>query len=208
MSLRHALLAILTAEPMTGYDLVKYFDGSVAFVWNAPHSQIYPQLRRMEEEGLVEVEILPRGRRAEKRRYRIGQRGIAELERWVREVAPLPPTRSTARLKAAFMEWAEPEAGRRQLREHIAHYEAWLGRWRQMVDDIDAERVPLLRTRVERLPEEQREAVVAYKRFAFEGEIARAEAEIAWARRGLKLLDRLEAARGEAAWFPPAEIGM
>lgn len=199
MSLRHALLAILTAEPMTGYDLVKYFDGSVAFVWNAPHSQIYPQLRRMEEDGLVDVEVLPRGERAEKRRYRISEEGIAELERWAAEVSPLPPTRSTARLKAAFMDWAEPDAGRRQLREHVAHYEAWLERWRQMVDDIDAGRVPLLRRRVERLPADQREAVVAYKRFAFEGEIARAEAEIAWAKTGLKLLDRLEAARGRAA---------
>ena len=47
MSLRHALLALLDATPMTGYTLAKHFDQSAAFVWHAPHSQIYPELRRM-----------------------------------------------------------------------------------------------------------------------------------------------------------------
>ena len=48
MSLRYALLALLTVEPMTGYDLSKRFESSVAYVWHAPDSQIYPELRRME----------------------------------------------------------------------------------------------------------------------------------------------------------------
>jgi DNA-binding PadR family transcriptional regulator len=33
---------------MTGYDLLQFFDASVAFIWHAPHSNIYPELRRME----------------------------------------------------------------------------------------------------------------------------------------------------------------
>ncbi|WP_279581330.1 PadR family transcriptional regulator [Fodinicola feengrottensis] len=51
MSLRHALLALLEAEPMSGYSLAKFFDQSVAYVWHAPHSQIYPELRRMSRPG-------------------------------------------------------------------------------------------------------------------------------------------------------------
>lgn len=51
MSLRHALLALLDAEPMTGYTLARYFDQSAAYVWHASHSQIYPELRRLESEG-------------------------------------------------------------------------------------------------------------------------------------------------------------
>ena len=56
MSLRHALLALLSAHPMTGYDVAKRFDGSVGFMWQAPHSQIYPELRRMEDAGLVKAD--------------------------------------------------------------------------------------------------------------------------------------------------------
>ena len=50
MSLRYALLALLTVEPMTGYDLSKRFESSVAYVLHAPDLQIYPELRRMERD--------------------------------------------------------------------------------------------------------------------------------------------------------------
>lgn len=199
MSLRHALLAILTAEPMTGYDLVKYFDGTVAFVWSAPHSQIYPQLRRMEEEGLIEADVVPRGRRAEKRVYRISDDGVAELRRWARETEAIGPERNISRLRAAFMEWAGPEAARLQLTEHLRHYESWLARWRQLIEEIDSDRVPLLQRRLENLSDAERREVVAFKRFAFEGEIARAETEIAWAKRGLELLSALHPESEESA---------
>ena len=59
MSLRHALLALLTAGPLTAYDISKQFSASVGFVWYAPDSQIYPALRRMEADGLVEATELP-----------------------------------------------------------------------------------------------------------------------------------------------------
>ena len=40
MSLRHALLALLDASPMTGYELTKIFDQSASRVWHATHPQI------------------------------------------------------------------------------------------------------------------------------------------------------------------------
>jgi PadR family transcriptional regulator AphA len=194
MSLRHALLAVLTADPMTGYDLVRYFDGTVAFVWSAPHSQIYPELRRMEADGLVAGVEVPRGERATKRVYEITDEGTAELRRWVSDLHPLQPDRDPERLKAAFFEWGTYEAVRRQLQEHLDHYRARLRQWEQLVADIEARRVPLLARRLERLPKAQHDAVVAFKRFAFAGEAARAKAEVAWAEEGLTLVDELERA--------------
>ena len=38
-----------------------------------------------------------------------------------------------------------------------------------------------------------RERTIAYKRFAYEGLVERAQGEISWARRGLELVDRLHA---------------
>ncbi len=57
MSLRYALLALLNVERMTGYDLYKQFESSVGYVWHAPDSQIYPELRRMVRVGLLEGEV-------------------------------------------------------------------------------------------------------------------------------------------------------
>jgi PadR family transcriptional regulator AphA len=192
MSLRHALLAVLTAEPMTGYDLVKQFDGSVAYVWNAPHSQIYPELRRMERDGLLEVDVVPRGDRASKRRYRINAAGRAELSRWLSELATYQPERDVYRLRAAHFELSSYETARRQLQEHLNHYQSALSDWRQILDDVEARRVPLLLNRLTQRPVSEHEAIIAFKRLAFRGEIAKAEAEIRWAQEGLSLIDDLE----------------
>lgn len=192
MSLRHALLATLTAEPMTGYELIKYFDGSVAYVWSAPHSQIYPELRRMERDGLVDVRQVPRGERATKRIYAINEAGLAELQRWARELTPYQSERNQYRLKAAHFEQSTYEAARRQLREHINHFTRELQGWRQMVDDLDARRVSLLRERLAQRPEEEHEAIIEFRKFAFRGQIAVARAEVQWAKEGLALLDKLE----------------
>jgi DNA-binding PadR family transcriptional regulator len=199
VSLRHALLAILTAKPMTGYDLVKYFDGTVAYVWSAPHSQIYPELRRMERDGLVDVEVVPRGERAEKRVYVINDAGHAELHGWSTELAAYQPERDVYRLRAAHFEFSSYEAARRQLREHLNHYTKALNDWQQLVSDVEARRVPLLQQRLLQRPEPEHEPIVAFKRFAFRGEVAKAETEIAWAEEGLALLDDLEQ-RGVPLW--------
>lgn len=199
MSLKHALLAVLSAEPMTGYDLVRYFDGTVAFVWNAPHSQIYPELRRLERDGMLDAEVVPRGDRAEKRVYSINHDGLAELVRWANELIPLQAHRDVHRLKAAYMEFAAPDSARRQLEEHLNHYMHAKRAWERLVADIDARRVPLLQRRLERTSEHQHAAIVAFKRFAFGGEIARAKAEIEWAEEGLALLDELERSGTQAS---------
>uniref|UniRef100_UPI003F498FD0 PadR family transcriptional regulator n=1 Tax=Nonomuraea sp. CA-252377 TaxID=3240003 RepID=UPI003F498FD0 len=192
MSLRHALLAVLTAKPMTGYDLVKYFDGSVAFVWSAPHSQIYPELRRMERDGLVEARVVPRGDRAEKRIYSISDAGFAELRTWLTTLAPYQGDRDPYRLRSAHFEMASYESARRQLLEHRRHYVRALHEWQQMIDDIEAARVSLLRARLAKRPAAEHEAIIAFRRFAFRGEAAKARMEIAWAEEGLELLDWLE----------------
>jgi DNA-binding PadR family transcriptional regulator len=65
VSLRYALLALLTSQPLTGYDVFKHFEQSVGYVWHAPDSQIYPELRRMEKDGLLSGVEEPRERKAE-----------------------------------------------------------------------------------------------------------------------------------------------
>ena len=55
MSLRHAVLGLLSLQPSTGYELTQRFDRSLRNAWHASHSQIYPELSKLEAEGLVEV---------------------------------------------------------------------------------------------------------------------------------------------------------
>ena len=75
MSLRHAVLGLLADGPASGYDLLKMFDRSLAFVWPASQSQLYGELNRLADDGLIEVSNEgPRGRKD----YAITDQGRAE----------------------------------------------------------------------------------------------------------------------------------
>ena len=81
MSLRHALLGLLADTPQNGYDLTKRFEQTLSdHAWSAGHSQIYPELKRMTAEGLIEV--VDEGSRGSKV-YGLTDAGRAELRRWM-----------------------------------------------------------------------------------------------------------------------------
>src|SRR6266508_4499259 len=64
---------------MTGYELKKFFDTSVAHFWNAELSQIYPALKAMESEGLVEMKVEVQNDRPNRKVYSITESGRREL---------------------------------------------------------------------------------------------------------------------------------
>ncbi|WP_236791042.1 PadR family transcriptional regulator [Amycolatopsis sp. GM8] len=191
MSLRHALLALLDAGPMTGYELAKQFDQSADRVWHASHPQIYTELRRLEADDLVVADEQPRGTKAVKRAYRLTGDGGRELRRWVSEVEPPSRVRDAAYLKATYFEYAEPETVRRHFEQHRAHHEDQVRRWERHIAQLRGHETELMRRRLDHAPEGDHEAIVAYKVHVYEGLAARARTEIAWADRGLDLLGKL-----------------
>jgi DNA-binding PadR family transcriptional regulator len=194
LSLRHALLALLDAQPMTGYSLAKQFDQSAAFVWHAPHSQIYPELRRLEADGLITGHEELRGARGTKRTYVITDAGRAELERWVGELAPAQRERDGAYLKATYFEFGSFASARRQFQAHLVHHEQQERQWEAHVHQLENRDTALLRLRLSTWPEHMHEAIVAYKVHVYRGLVKRARQEVQWAKDGLALVNRLEAA--------------
>ncbi len=87
MSLRHALLGILREGPASGYDLVQIFKISLHNTWPATQSQIYTELTKLADAGLLSVAAGgPRGRKE----YTLTSDGLAELRRWLLETEPEP----------------------------------------------------------------------------------------------------------------------
>lgn len=90
MSLRIAALGLLTQHPGSGYDLLKRFQLSMAHVWPATQSQLYGELNKLAEAGMIEVsDIGPRGRKE----YRVTDAGRDELVRWITTPHDDPPRR-------------------------------------------------------------------------------------------------------------------
>ncbi len=193
MSLRPALLALISAGPLTGYDAAKRFGASVGHLWNAPDSQIYPALRRMQEEGLLEAREVPWGRKhATKTEYSITPAGRLALAEWQSTPLSYTAERDQAHLLAAYFEWAPAGEARRRLLEHIENYEAVREIAEHQMRDIRERTSPTLQQRLAVSPPEEWDRIVAFKLFAYEGKVDRATTEIAWARRGLALLDEQE----------------
>ncbi|MDR6416332.1 PadR family transcriptional regulator [Pseudarthrobacter sulfonivorans] len=193
MSLRYALLALLTVEPMTGYDLAKRFESSVAFVWHAPDSQIYPELRKMAKESLLAAEEISWGPNGKKTRYRITPEGRAAFRQWMNTPLEYSRERDPVHLKAAYLEWAEPSAARQHMQAHIDYHTMRRAQWTEMIAGLRGATNEMLNKRLAATAEEDRRRTLEYKIFTYEGLIARAETEIEWGLQGLRLIDSLSA---------------
>lgn len=176
---------------MTGYELAKHFDASVASVWHASHTQIYPELKRLEAEGLLQAVSTPRGARGTKRTYSITPAGCADLQRWVEDVQEPVLERNLAYLKATYLEYATFDAARRQFEEHLLHYQRLEQQWLAHSEDLRRRNTALMQERLGRAPETAHEGIISYKTHVYSGLIARAQAEVQWAHRGLELVRRL-----------------
>jgi PadR family transcriptional regulator AphA len=177
---------------MTGYDLFKQFESSVGYVWHAPDSQIYPELRRMAREGLLEGHEVPWGARGRKVEYHVTERGLEDFRSWMNQDLEYSRERDPAHLKAAYMEWAEPDSARRQMRAHRDYYAARRAQWAEKVREIDEGTSAMLNKRLAGLAEADRPRAIAFKRYTYQGLVARADQEISWAEQGLDLIDSLD----------------
>ncbi len=56
-TLKYAILGLLNRKSMTGYELKKEFETTLFEFWNAKHSQIYPELKDLYDNKLVNFNI-------------------------------------------------------------------------------------------------------------------------------------------------------
>jgi DNA-binding PadR family transcriptional regulator len=76
------ILGLLSSRRRSGYEIKAIVDRSTRFFWAASYGQIYPELRRLESEGLIEGEDAPNGARA-RRVYGLTAAGRDALEAWL-----------------------------------------------------------------------------------------------------------------------------
>ncbi|WP_309054551.1 PadR family transcriptional regulator [Streptomyces sp.] len=89
MSLKHAVLAALLEGEASGYDLAKIFDVSVANFWASTPQQLYRELDRLSEAGLITARVVEQERRPNKRMFRLTEAGRADLYAYT-TTAPRP----------------------------------------------------------------------------------------------------------------------
>jgi DNA-binding PadR family transcriptional regulator len=82
MSVRHAMLALLSEGPKYGLQLREEFEARTGEVWPLNVGQVYTTLQRLERDGLVESDGT--GDEGPQKGFRITPEGEQELASWLR----------------------------------------------------------------------------------------------------------------------------
>ena len=103
------ILGMVALGKQTGYDIKQLVDKSTRHFWAASYGQIYPELRRLEEQGLVRGQSEPTGGRA-RTIYTLTSDGMSALTQWLETDHDLPfEVRAEGMLKLFFSDVAPPD---------------------------------------------------------------------------------------------------
>ncbi len=167
---------------MTGYELTRFFESTARWVWTAPQSQIYPLLRRLEEEGLIVGEEQVRGEKLKRTSYSLTPLGHNDLIEWLGGIYEEPSMRDPMLLKVLYFDMVDPDVAERVLTEHIAALEIVIEQWSIHRARLLARDTPLLRERLRSRPESDHERIATLKAHVFGYLIESATLRIRWAR--------------------------
>jgi DNA-binding PadR family transcriptional regulator len=162
-----ALLGLLMTEPKHGYELYQEFSRELGRVWEIGQSQLYAQLKQLEEAGLVSVQTEPQPSRPPRKVYQLTPQGQAAFEEWVHQPTPYLRT-----IRVEFL--------------------ARLYFFRRLslpgLEQLVAEQVAVCQAQVARFERLEAEAEDSFRRCVLEFRRGQLEAVIHWLDRCLELL--------------------
>jgi DNA-binding PadR family transcriptional regulator len=140
-TLKYAILGLVNRNPLTGYDITKAFNEGLVEFWYAKHSQIYPELKKLTDEGLISYETVIQGEKLEKKLYTITEKGKKSLQKWLAKDEPLEPTpKDIFRLKAYFCDEMDTNTLLKQ-------FESTLKKHSERLEYLENSMVELLKTK-------------------------------------------------------------
>jgi PadR family transcriptional regulator AphA len=142
------ILGLIALGPRTGYDIKRIADSSTRFFWGASYGQIYPELRRLEREGLVESREEPRGR-MQRRVYRITADGQRAVREWLLGSETTYEVRDEGLLRLFFRDLLESDEVLELVRSRRTWFELTAAYFREIGEELDAAEDDVLRYGVE-----------------------------------------------------------
>jgi DNA-binding PadR family transcriptional regulator len=142
--LKYIILGLLAQQELAGYDIKKLFEGELGDFWYSNHSQIYPELQRMETGGIIDSFSKTIGQKLEKKFYRITDSGKALLREWLQEpLGDVAPTRDEFTMKLYLIQDAAdpliPELFAEEIARHEEKYQYLQARWQQLFATEEAQ---------------------------------------------------------------------
>jgi len=127
----YVILGMVSREPRSGYEIKALVDNTTRFFWTASYGQIYPELKKLSEAGLLKGVDASRGER-KRTVYAITADGENELKDWLRQPPETFEMREEGLLKLFFAGVLAPEEATETLRAMRAYRLDLAGRLRAL----------------------------------------------------------------------------
>lgn len=99
---RYVILGFLAHQPLSGYDIKKQMEMSISNFYDLSYGQIYPELAKLEKEGLVTGTVETSETRPDRKLYTITAEGRRILKEWLSAAVEEEKVRYDILLKLYF----------------------------------------------------------------------------------------------------------
>lgn len=175
---QYALLGILTQYECSGYDMKKFIETSIGYFWSESFGQIYPNLKRLEQQGLVRKARTADAKGTDRIIYAITANGRKKLQQWLAKPAEPLAERNELLLKLFFGSQLDAEGMRRHLQRHRETAEATLKEYAGVEHDIASYR--------DKSPD------YPFWRMTLDYGIQRTKMELQWVKSACEILDSIK----------------
>ncbi|USG67003.1 PadR family transcriptional regulator [Brevibacillus ruminantium] len=132
-TLAYGLLGLVARMPSSGYDLMLQLQP----FWQAKHSQIYPLLAKLEQDGYLDFTRVQQTDRPDKKVYSITEKGRSTLREWLDRPTSDPVFRDELSLKAYCLWLTDRSTARKLFEEREARYLEHLNMFESFLAELE-----------------------------------------------------------------------
>lgn len=130
------IVGMLAAKPRSGYEIKQLVDSSARFFWAASYGQIYPELKKLEKEGLIAGDDSSTGGR-QRTTFHLTAEGKRAAREWMAQPQEVLEARDEGLLKLFFAGAIEPKRAAEIARERAAASRAKAEQLRFIQEQVD-----------------------------------------------------------------------
>jgi DNA-binding PadR family transcriptional regulator len=131
------ILGMLAARPRSGYEIKQLVDNTARFFWAASYGQIYPELKRLEKDGLISGSDSANGER-QRTTYKLTAAGKRAAREWIDRPPQVIELRDEGLLELFFAGSIEPARAPEIARERAASAAASAAQLRAIEEQVEA----------------------------------------------------------------------
>jgi DNA-binding PadR family transcriptional regulator len=136
---KFAILGMLSLRPMSGYDIRKTVQQSISHFWNESYGQIYPALKRLQSQQLIERARGVQQGRLGRQVYALTPAGRRALQQWLADEPQWRPFRNELLLKLFFGRLTAPQVCVEHVQQFRQRQDDFLRTYRRVETRLQSE---------------------------------------------------------------------